>query len=144
MLGRVLRVKKKSDVSFSVYNHYNHRLAAVCAFRDSINNQQVADDVAMHVATMKPDYLRWSDVDAKVLQQERTILTQQLQQDPKIRQKPQAIVDRIIAGRMKKTLGQRILTSQSFVLNQEQTVAQLLQEHHLDMVSFVRLSVDES
>jgi len=85
---------------------------------------QFAQDIAMHIAAMKPLYLNPEDVDPKFLEHEKNILKEQLAGSGK----PEKIIDQILEGKINKLYGEICLTKQSFVKNDQLTIEQLLAE----------------
>ncbi|KXZ51716.1 hypothetical protein GPECTOR_11g164 [Gonium pectorale] len=66
--------------------------------------QAAGEGLAMHVAGMRPSYLRRADVPADALDKERSVLTQQLQQDPALKSKPPKVLTQVVSGRLDKVL----------------------------------------
>ncbi len=86
--------------------------------------QQFAKDLALHIAAMKPLYLTKEEVDPKFLEHEKSIIKEQLADSGK----PEKILDKIIEGKINKLYSDICLLDQSFVKNDQQTIAQALQE----------------
>ena len=86
--------------------------------------QQFAKDLALHIAAMKPLYLTKQEVDPKFLEHEKSIIKEQLADSGK----PEKILDKIIEGKINKLYSDICLVDQPFVKNDQQTVAQALQE----------------
>ncbi len=81
-------------------------------------------DVALHIAAIKPLYLAPEDVDPKFLEHEKSILREQLAGSGK----PENIVEQIMQGKLKKLYSELCLLEQPFVKNDQNTVAQALEE----------------
>ncbi len=79
-------------------------------------------DLAMHIAAAKPRYVAPEDVPATDLEQEKAIYRKQMEKEGK----PAAMLDRIIAGRLKKFYGEACLLKQAFVKDPAQTIEDLL------------------
>lgn len=102
-------------------------------------------DIAMHVAAANPLHVRRDEVDAETLAKEREI-----QRDRALAEgKPEAVVDKIVEGRMTKYYQEHCLLEQPFVKNPELTVEKLLQEavgrmgENIQVRRFVRLALGE-
>lgn len=78
--------------------------------------------VAMHVAAFKPQSLNISDLDQKAVQKERDILTEQARASGK----PDAVIEKMIEGRIRKFYGEVVLLEQPFVMDNKQTVQEAL------------------
>jgi elongation factor Ts len=86
--------------------------------------RQVAKDIAMHIAALKPLYLSPEDVDSKFLEREKDILRAQLADSGK----PEKILNQIMEGKLQKLYSEVCLLKQVFVKNDQLTIEQLLQE----------------
>ena len=87
-------------------------------------------DVAMQIAALNPAYLDKSTVPAEALDKEKEILMAQIQNDPKESQKPEKVIQGMIAGRIKKELKEICLLDQVYVKAEDgkQTVAKYVEE----------------
>jgi len=101
--------------------------------------EELAVDVAMHVAAMNPQFAVPEDVDEATLEKERTILTEQALESGK----PKEIVDKMVEGRIRKYLEEICLVSQTFVKTNDKTVGQMLKDNGATMKGFKRIAVGE-
>ena len=86
--------------------------------------QELARDIAMHIAAAEPRYASRDEVTADVLERERAIYREQALASGK----PAAVVEKIVDGKMEKFYAEAVLTEQAFVKNTDLTVGQLIQE----------------
>lgn len=86
--------------------------------------QQFTRDLCMHIAALKPLYLKPEDVDPKFLEHEKNILKEQLVDSGK----PEKILNQIIEGKVNKLYSEICLLRQAFVKNDQYTIEQMLQE----------------
>ncbi len=86
--------------------------------------KKFAQDLALHIAAMKPLYLNSTEVDPKFLEHEKSIFKEQLADSGK----PEKILNQIIEGKIKKLYSDICLLDQSFVKNDQLTISQALQE----------------
>jgi elongation factor Ts len=101
--------------------------------------------IAMHVSFSKPKFLREADVDQDVLAKEREIITEQAKNDPKMAGKPEAAVNSMIEGRVRKYLGEVVLLNQPYVRDDKKTVAQIIKEvPGANIVRYARFEVGET
>lgn len=84
--------------------------------------RNLARDLAMHVAAMKPGYLTVEEVPAEVLEKEKEILLEQLSPEQR------AKADRIIPGKLAKYYEENVLLCQPYVKDEGKTIAQLIEE----------------
>ncbi len=102
-------------------------------------NADLAKDIAMHIAASNPIVIHPSDVPAELVEKEKEIFAAQAASSGK----PQEIIEKMIAGRIKKYLDEVSLTGQPFVKDPEQSVGQLLTKQQVKAVEFFRFSVGE-
>ena len=107
--------------------------------------QTLVKDIAMHIAAANPKYVSEADVDPKELENEKEILRAQALNEGK----PEAIVDRMVEGRVKKFYEDVCLLDQHFVKNPDLTIKDLLTEatlkigEKLSIRRFVRYELGE-
>lgn len=102
-------------------------------------NQELARDIAMHVAALNPAYVSGDDVPADVMQKEKDILVAQAQDSGK----PAEIIEKMVEGRLRKHLAEITLLGQPFVKDGDVTVEKLLQQNDASVKGFTRLVVGE-
>jgi elongation factor Ts len=90
--------------------------------------QQLVKDIAMHVAAAEPKYVSREDVNPADLAKEEEIARAQAKNDPKNANKPDQVIDKIVAGRLNKYYEETVLLDQPFVKAPEKTVAELVTE----------------
>ncbi len=108
------------------------------ADRDALD--ELARDVAMHIAAMNPPYLRAEDIPAEDEAAHKEILVAQAKETGK----PDSIIEKIVTGKINKWRAESVLLSQPFVKNSDQTVAEFVDTvDGAELVSFVRYEVGE-
>ncbi len=90
--------------------------------------QQLVKDVAMHIAAADPRYANRDEVPADELDKERSILMEQLKNDPKNANKPDDVLAKIIEGRLNKFYEDNVLVDQPFVKDPAKTIGELVAE----------------
>ncbi|MFN0602967.1 MULTISPECIES: translation elongation factor Ts [Facklamia] len=129
--------KSDNDV-FGEYAHQGGRIGVLTVIADS-KDEEVAKDVAMHVAAINPKYLNPEDVDAEEVERERTVQRELTLNEGK----PENIVDKIVEGRMHKFYSEICLNEQAFVKDGDQTVAKYVASHGGKVAAYVRFEVGE-
>ncbi len=86
----------------------------------------LAKDIAMQVAASNPQYVVREDIPADVIEKEKGIIRQQLLNDEKNKNKPAAVIDKIIEGRIGKFFSDVCLMEQPFIKAPEQNVEALV------------------
>jgi len=95
--------------------------------------------VAMHIAAANPASLSEADLDAAVVEKERNVQIEIARESGK----PEAVIEKMIVGRMKKFLSEVTLLGQAFVINPDLTVEAAAKEAGAEIVGFVRMEVGE-
>ena len=102
-------------------------------------DDDLARDIAMHVAASNPTCIDEAGVPAEVLESERRILTEQAQESGK----PPEIIEKMIGGRIAKFLKEITLLGQPFVKDPDITVGKLLADKGASATAFLRYEVGE-
>ena len=103
------------------------------------DNVDLGRQIAMHVAAINPASLDESDIDPALVEREKNILTEQARESGK----PDAVIAKMIEGRMKKYFSEVTLLNQAFVVNPDLTVAAAAAEGGIKVLGFVRMEVGE-
>ncbi|WP_111640322.1 translation elongation factor Ts [Marinimicrobium alkaliphilum] len=139
-IGENISVRRVNLVEGGVvggYVHSNNRIAVVVQLQGG--NEELARDVAMHVAAVSPQVVKPEDMPQDVVEKEKEIIKAQ----PDMEGKPAEIVDKMIGGRIKKFLKENSLIEQPFVKNPEISVGQLVKDAGASVESFIRFEVGE-
>ncbi|RMD94382.1 MAG: translation elongation factor Ts, partial [Alphaproteobacteria bacterium] len=99
----------------------------------------IGKQIAMHIAATAPQSLSEADLDPAVIEREKAVLTEQARESGK----PEAVIEKMIEGRMKKFFEEVTLLNQKFVINPDITVGQAAKEAGVNVVGFARLAVGE-
>ena len=97
--------------------------------------------IAMHVAAMNPPFISPDHVPAEIVAKEKEIALAQM--TDKDRAKPAEIQEKMIGGKIRKTLAEMSLTGQAYVLDTDSTVADVLKKQGAEVLSFHRIAVGE-
>ena len=120
-----------------VYVQSNNRIAALVELKGG--SVELAKDIAMHVTAVNPQVVNPSDMSEEAVNKEKEIIKAQ----PDMEGKPEAIVEKMMTGRISKFLKENSLVEQPFVKNPEVTVGQLAKQAGAEVLSFVRYEVGE-
>ena len=102
---------------------------------------ELAKGLAMHIAAMNPQYLTPADAPADFVAKEKEIALAQM--SDKDMAKPAEIQEKMISGKLNKTLAEISLTGQAYVLDTDMSVEQALKKEGAEVLSFQRLVVGE-
>jgi elongation factor Ts len=95
--------------------------------------------IAMHVAAANPASLGEADLDPALVEREKAVLVEQARESGK----PEAVIEKMVEGRMKKFLSDVTLLNQAFVINPDLSVGDAAKEAGIEVTGFVRLEVGE-
>jgi len=136
-LRRLSTLEIPDGGSIGSYIHSDGRLAALVSL--NVDNKELAKDLAMHVSATSPSCLNSDDIDPALLERERAIYLAQAEESGK----DQAIMEKMVDGKVKRFLSEVTLVSQAFVKNPDQSIQQLIDENNASIIDFVRFKVGE-
>ena len=135
---RFTRIVKKDSESFGTYIHMGGKIAVLTVVDNA--SEEVAKEVAMHAAAMRPTYTKSSEVPIDVLDKEKSIMREQLLNEGK----PADRIDGILVGKVKKYYEDVCLENQIFVkAENKETVAQFVANNGGTITTMVRYEVGE-
>ncbi|MDE7329781.1 MAG: translation elongation factor Ts [Clostridia bacterium] len=125
------------------YIHMGGKVGVMVEAADFVKgNEETLHDIALQIAASKPLYLVPSEVPAEVLAKEKEIMLVQMQNDEKNKNKPTAILEKIIDGKMGKYYSENCLLEQVFVKDDSQKVSQVI-GNKFKVVRFTRFEMGE-
>lgn len=137
----------------STYVHAGGKIGVMVKFdTDAAENdtfKELGKDLAMQIAAVNPQYLDKDSVPADVVEKEREILITQMKEDPKMANKPEQILGKIVDGKIGKFYSEVCLMDQTFVKDGDYTVAKYIAAKakeigsDVKVVSFVRFEKGE-
>ncbi len=128
-LRRFARYEAPANASIGTYIHGGGKIGVMAEVvaqsgRKSAKLDEVAKDIAMHIAAAEPRFLSRSDVTQKDLDTEREIAREQALKSGK----PANIVEKMVSGKMEKFYGEACLLEQPYIRDDKSTVTQYLQK----------------
>jgi elongation factor Ts len=136
-IGEKMAVKRfeiVSGASVAAYSHLGSRLGVLVAL-DATGKQELAADIAMQVAAANPKYLVPAEVNVEELDKEKEIYKAQLLKEGK----PEAMVDKIVEGKMGKYYSEVCLTEQEYIKDDKKKIKDIL--GGANILKFVRYSL---
>ena len=130
-------VTKTDAETFGAYTHMNSKIAVLVVVEGA--SVEVAKDVAMHAAAMRPKYFNIDSVPTQDVEHEREIQKQIAMNEDK----PADIAEKMVEGRIKKFYKEVCLTEQPFVKNDDMSVAEFVKSNGGVVKSMVRYEVGE-
>ena len=144
-IGENLALRRMAKLSGETVVSYIHNAAAPGMGKIGVlvaingTDDAFARQVAMHVAAVNPAALNESAVDPAMVAKERQIQIDIARESGK----PDAVIEKMIDGRMKKYLADITLVNQAFVVNPDLTVGDAAKAAGVEITGFVRLEVGE-
>ncbi len=139
-IGENIQVRRMASVSTDgVIGSYVHggRIGVLVELEGG--DEELAKDLAMHVAALNPAYARVEEIPAEVVAKEKEILVAQAADSGK----PADIIEKMVEGRLRKFLAEITLVGQPFVKDGDVTVGKLLEQKGATVKGFTRLAVGE-
>ena len=144
-IGENMSLRRMGKISGASIQSYVHNAAATdmgkigVLVAMSAKNDTFGRQVAMHIAAAHPQSLSENDLEPTLVEREKNVLTKQARESGK----PDAVIEKMIAGRMKKFMSEVTLLGQTFVINPDLTVAQAAKEAGVEITGFIRFEVGE-
>ena len=136
-LRRFEKVTKTDSEVFGTYLHMGGKISSLTVVLGE--NEEVAKDVAMQAAAMRPLYVNIESVPAADLEHEKAVIKEQVINEGK---KPE-FADKIVEGRIRKFYEETVLEEQAFIKDSELTVKAYLEKNNSKLVKLVKYEVGE-
>jgi elongation factor Ts len=144
-IGENMSLRRMQSIEGETVVSYVHNAAAPGMGKIGVlvamngGNEELGKQIAMHIAAVNPASLSEADLDPAVVEKEK-----QVQMDiARESGKPEAVIEKMITGRMQKYMSEVTLVNQSFVVNPDLTVGKAAEEAGATITGFVRLEVGE-
>ena len=136
-LRRFEKVTKTDSQVFGSYLHMGGKISSLTVIEGG--NEEVARDVAMQAAAMRPQYINIESVPAEDLEREKAVIKEQVINEGK---KPE-FADKIVEGRIRKFYEETVLEEQAFIKDSGLTVKSYLENNNATLVKLVKYEVGE-
>ena len=134
---RFTKITKSDNEVFGKYIHMGGKISTLVLVEG--NNEEVANDVAMHLAAMNPKYVSRDVVPASEIEEEAKVLKEQAINEGK----PEEIAEKMVQGRINKFYGEICLMEQEFVKDPDMKINKLLESKGAKINNFARLEKGE-
>lgn len=134
---RLAVIEKNDDENFGTYLHMGGKIAVVTVVKGA--NEEVAKDVAMQAAAMKPKYVFKEEVPADEVAREREVLKEQAMNEGK----PAEIAEKMVEGRLNKYFKEICLSMQAFIKDGDIDVTKYVTNNGGELVGMTMFSVGE-
>ena len=131
-------VKKSDSENFGIYSHMGGKITALVVLDGA--SEEVAKDVAMHTAAMRPTYLNESEVPSDILDKEKSIIKNELLNEGK----PEDRIEQIMTGKLRKFYEEVCLENQIYIkAENKETVGKFVSNNDGKLVKMIRYEVGE-
>lgn len=140
-IGENMSLRRVAKVSGQhIYTYVHNALVpgmgqigvAVAIDGDSEKIDEIGNKIAMHVAASKPEFLTIADVDADAVEREKKVFIE----SGATAGKPEAVVEKMVQGRIHKYYAETVLEEQAFVMDPSKTVKEVVAEHGGKLAGF--------
>ena len=137
----LIKENNNSQYSFYIHNSYRENIGKIISFLEYSSNKKddeikkLSKNLCMHIAAMKPESLDIEDLDKNFIENEKKIQKELILNSGK----PSNIVDKILEGKMKKFYSEVTLLNQSYILDQDKSVREVIKEFknfEYELISF--------
>lgn len=134
---RFTLLEKSDDQNFGAYIHMGGKISVLTLLDGA--NEEVAKDVSMHAAAMRPEYVKKDQVPEEQVEHEKKILTEQAIAEGK----PANIAEKMVMGRINKFYKEICLEEQEFVKDNSVSVAKYVSNNGGKIIDVIRYEVGE-
>ena len=144
-IGENMSLRRLVSVSGDQVVSYVHNAAAEGMGKIGVlvalkgDNTEIGRQIAMHIAATNPASLSQDDLDPALIEREKSVLTEQARESGK----SDAVIEKMIVGRMAKFFEEVTLLGQKFVINPDLTVADAARQAGVEVVGYARVEVGE-
>ena len=137
----LIKENKNSNYSFYIHNSYRKnigKIISIIEYSTNENNTEIENlskNLCMHIAAMKPESMDVNDLDKNLISNEEKIQKELILNSGK----PSNILEKILEGKMKKYYSEVTLLNQSYILDQDKTVRDIISQHskyEFNIISF--------
>lgn len=142
-IRRLKVIPKIGEKSFGVYSHLGGKILTLVELTGSDGQEQLAKDIAMHVAAASPEYLSPDKVPSEVISHEKEIAREQ------VKGKPENIVEKIVDGKLNAFYDSVCLIRQKYIRDDALSIGDLVDKKSkeiskpLILTSFIRWNVGQ-
>jgi len=127
-VGRIARI----DGKCAGYVHHAGKTVGVL-IEVTGGKPEIAKDICMHIAAMRPQVLSKNDLDAAEVEKEREILSEAARNEGK----PENIIGKMVEGRLRNFFAERVLLEQPFVKDDKKTVGKVAEENGMKIIRYI-------
>ena len=146
-IGENMKIRRfvRFEGNVCSYSHGEGRIGVIVKAENALDGEayEAARDIAMQVAAINPLYLSKDTVPAEDIEHEKHIIISQIKEDPKNANKPDAIIEKMVDGKIGKFFEQNCLLQQEFVKDSDLKVEKYLASKGVNIIDFARFEKGE-
>jgi elongation factor Ts len=132
-IREVFKIERMERIDAPCGGYAHHNGAAAVLLQVEGGNAELAKDICMHTAAMRPLVLGVADLDPAMVEKEREILSEAARAEGK----PEKIIGKMVEGRLQNFYAERCLAEQPFVKDDKQTVGNVAKTAGMKLVRFI-------
>ncbi len=136
-VGEKIKLGKVEEIAGTTLGSYVHGGKSAVVVSLTGGTTELAKDIAMHIAAMKPSYMTRDEINEDATVKVRELFTKEVAESGK----PEDIQEKMLQGKLDTYFKEQTLVDQPFVKNPDMTVGKLLESKGAKMVKFVRESI---
>ena len=142
-IGENMKIRRfaRYEGKVASYVHGGGKIGVLTLIEGEDTN--AAKEVAMHIAAINPLYMSKDCVPEADVEKEKNIIIAQIKEDPKNASKPDAIIEKMVGGKIGKFFEQNCLLQQEFCVNPDFKVEKYLESKGVKLVDYVRFEKGE-
>ena len=142
-IGENMKIRRfaRYEGTVASYVHGGGKIGVLTLIEGEDTN--AAKEVAMHIAAINPLYISKESVPEADVEKEKNIIVAQIKEDPKNASKPDAIIEKMVGGKIGKFFEQNCLLQQEFCVNPDFKVEKYLESKGVKLVEYVRFEKGE-
>jgi len=136
-IREVFKLERIERIEGSCGGYVHHNGAAAVLLEVQGGNPELAKDICMHVAALRPSVVSEEELDPVLVAKEREILAEAARHEGK----PEKIIEKMVDGRMRNFYAERCLLDQPYVKDDSKTVGQVAKEAGMKILRFVHWEI---
>lgn len=136
-VGEKIELGKIEEIEGKIIGSYVHGGKSAVVVSLNGGDKDLAKDIAMHIAAMKPAYTSSSDI----TEEDKSKVMEVFEKEVSESDKPEDIKKKMLEGKLSTYFKEQTLMDQSFIKNGDITISQLLKEKGADLIKFVHVSI---
>jgi elongation factor Ts len=136
-IREVFKLERLARIDGSCGGYVHHNAAAAVLLEVEGGTPELAKDICMHIAALRPATVASADLDPALVAKEREILAEAARHEGK----PEKIIEKMVEGRLRNFYAERCLLDQPYVKDDSQTVGQVAQQAGMKILRFIHWEI---